>query len=94
MLPVSHAGHDDFLKVVHYGVPRFRLEGCRFGQNVLHVARLNVGSDPASVYALQVVGDVVDHLLATFSKLARTHGTIFCSFTILFELFDHHGHGR
>lgn len=62
-LPVRYARHDDALDVVEDGGPLLALGGRCFGQQIAHVSGLNIRKDAAISDGLQIVGNVVNHLL-------------------------------
>lgn len=63
-LPVGDAWHDGRLEISKDLRPRLAVNGCRVGQEVLHVSGLHIRKDGARSNGLQVVTDVVDQFLA------------------------------
>lgn len=62
-LPVRHSGHYDPFDVPENRVPTLALQGRRVGNQLPHVARLDVGEDATVPNVLQVIGNIVDHFL-------------------------------
>ena len=73
-----HPGHDDPLDVCHNVTPAFALLWRLSGHQVTHVAGLHVGEDAPLSNPLQVVGDVVHHLLTWHTGAVPSDGVTGC----------------
>jgi hypothetical protein len=65
----TYPRHDDAVDVLEDLVPRFSVGRRVFRQQVPHVSGLHVRKDPTLANVLQVVGDVVHHLLAFVANI-------------------------
>lgn len=62
-LPVRNAGHNDPFNVRKDRLPVLALERRRVRNQASHIAGLNVRKDASIPDILQIIGDIVDHLL-------------------------------
>jgi hypothetical protein len=72
----TYSRHDDTFNVSEDGVPIFAQLGRLLRQQVSNVAWLNVGENASLADVLQVVGDIIHHLLAYYSSKIREERTI------------------
>ena len=74
--PLTYPDHDLVLDVLHDVLPLLGLLRRLPGDQLLEVARLDVGRDAAVVDVLHVVHDVVHHLAAALTELWTVHAAV------------------